>query len=521
MSLKFPKHWATSTFGELNKLSARAIDTTHFPDSLFELYSVPSFPTGEPEHLLGADIGSIKQAVAPNDVLVCKINPRINRVWQVKPNAGLYQIASSEWIIFRNPEIDARFYKYYFKSNFFRKAICSELTGVGGSLTRAQPKRVAKFLLPVPALAEQSLIAEKLDSLLAEVAKCRARLESLPAELEEFRQAVVLAAVSGDLLITAELSSAPSEAKKTSLAELCNDRVITYGVIKLGDEQEDGTPCLRTSNVRWLNIDTTGVKKISPDISLKHSRTVLQGGEVLVNVRGTLGGVAVVPHEMKGWNVSREIAVIPVDSSKVSPHFLALYIAASSTQELLTRMERGVAYVGINLEDLRTLEIAAPSLEAQNAILERVRYFFDISEQLEKQIEEAISRVENLEPVILKAAFQGELIARSDKPSSSRELLNKMQLISPIKAPELILENAAMERPDNSSTTPYAKKSLREIIATHPDQNYSFRDLELLYSGKYEDLKRELFYLLGESPALITQEFDSKLKEMRFLRSKR
>ncbi len=72
------------------------------------------------------------------------------------------------------------------------------------------------------------------------------------------------------------------------LAELCeNDRVITYGVIKLGKEIPNGVPCLRTSNVRWLRIDTDGIKRISPALSNEFRRTILRSGEVLVNVRGT------------------------------------------------------------------------------------------------------------------------------------------------------------------------------------------------------------------------------------------
>ena len=55
------------------------------------------------------------------------------------------------------------------------------------------------------------------------------------------------------------------------------------------------------------------MKRITPALSAEYSRTILKGGEVLVNVRGTLGGVAVVGAEMAGWNVSREVAVVPVD----------------------------------------------------------------------------------------------------------------------------------------------------------------------------------------------------------------
>ena len=107
--------------------------------------------------------------------------------------------------------------------------------------------------------------------------------------------------------------------------------MITYGVIKLGEEVADGVPCLRTSNVRWLRIETEGMKRIAPTLSSEYSRTILKGGEVLVNVRGTLGGVAVARPEMAGWNVSREVAVVPVNSSRVNPAFLSFLIGSGTS----------------------------------------------------------------------------------------------------------------------------------------------------------------------------------------------
>src|SRR6266481_3381847 len=99
------------------------------------------------------------------------------------------------------------------------------------------------------------------------------------------------------------------------LQSLCDpNRSICYGVIKLGADVPDGIPCLRTSDVKPLLIDTTSVKRIATNISDEYRRTLLRGGEVLVNVRGTLGGVALVPDLLRGWNISREVAVVPVQS---------------------------------------------------------------------------------------------------------------------------------------------------------------------------------------------------------------
>lgn len=113
------------------------------------------------------------------------------------------------------------------------------------------------------------------------------------------------------------------------------------------------------------------MKRIEKSLSNEYSRTILKGGEVLVNVRGTLGGVAVADQEMAGWNASREVAVVPIDQSILSSKFLAFWVGAESSQAWLTGVQKGVAYTGINIEDLRLLPIGIPTPAEQQEIIRR------------------------------------------------------------------------------------------------------------------------------------------------------
>jgi type I restriction enzyme S subunit len=185
-----PNHWVETTLGELNEFVGSTIDPSRFPDERFDLYSVPSFPSGKPEYLCGRDIGSSKQIVSPNDILISKINPRINRVWMVGNTTDKRQIASSEWIVVRSSFHDARYLLHFFAEPNFRDQICSDVTGVGGSLTRAQPKRVATFAVPIPPQPEQKRIADKLDTLLARIDACRDRLGSVDNQASHMTAAV-------------------------------------------------------------------------------------------------------------------------------------------------------------------------------------------------------------------------------------------------------------------------------------------------------------------------------------------
>lgn len=261
-------------------------------------------------------------------------------------------------------------------------------------------------------LAEQKQIAAKLDELLAQVDTIKTRLDTIPHILKRFRQSVLAAAVSGKLTEDWRVQRNFGNWLETTLNEVCiPGMAITYGVIKLGGDDENGIPCLRTSNVRWLSIDFYGIKKISKAISDEYSRTILKGNEILVNVRGTLGGVSIVTDQMAGWNVSREVAVVPVDNKKAASKFIAFLIASNDVQRWLGGVQKGVAYTGINLEDLRELPLRLPPLEEQTEIVRRVEQLFAYADQIEQRVKDAQSRVNHLTQSILAKAFRGELTA--------------------------------------------------------------------------------------------------------------
>ena len=83
----------------INQYKSKSINPAKTPDTIFEMYSVPIYATGHPEYLRGDEIASNKAIVRKNDILLCKINPRINRVWVVSDESGKQNIASSEWIV--------------------------------------------------------------------------------------------------------------------------------------------------------------------------------------------------------------------------------------------------------------------------------------------------------------------------------------------------------------------------------------------------------------------------------------
>ena len=372
--------------------------------------------------------------VHEGDVLVTCAGPRMRcgvpcLVRSTRPklilSGKMYRMRALE------PVINSRFVEAMLRAPATQDAIDGMKTGMSESGMNLTHGRFAELEIPVPPTNEQRRIADRLDAVLERVDTCRDRLDRIPAILKRFRQSVVSAATNGLLTHDWRMRNFESTEKSmviATLAEQClQGRVITYGVIKLGDEFASGVPCLRTSNVRWLKVEIHGMKRISQSLSNEYPRTILQGGEVLVNVRGTLGGVAVAEAEMIGWNVSREVAVVPVDPSKINPQFLAFWIGAERSQQWLTGVERGVAYTGINIEDLRTLPVEIPKLEEQAEIVRRVDSLFAFADRLEARYTAARAQVENLTPATLAKAFRGELVPQDPSDEPAEVLLERIR----------------------------------------------------------------------------------------------
>lgn len=287
-------------------------------------------------------------------------------------------------------------YLYHFLD--MSRDLLNEL-GSGTTFKELSATNLKSVKIPLPPLEEQQQIVAVLDKAFEGLARARVHAETNLQNVQELSEASV----------DAIFERLPDATPINELQDFCTERGITYGVIKLGEHKPDGVPCLRTSNVKPLHIDTEGMKWIAPELSDEYRRTILEGGEVLVNVRGTLGGVATVPEDMVGWNISREVAMVPVDHTRLDPDFASFFISTRKAQNWLTGVVKGAAYKGINLTDLRLLKIPAPTLEVQIEVIEEVKELRQRMISAEAAYKEKLSNLDDLRQSLLQKAFAGEL----------------------------------------------------------------------------------------------------------------
>lgn len=339
------------TVEEINQYIGSTVNPSDNPDTVYELYSVPSFESQHPEIIKGENIGSSKITVEEGDVLVCKINPRINRVWIVKRHTSYPLLASSEWIVIRNRDIDSNYLKWYFSSPTFRNLLVSQVAGIGGSLTRAQPKQVAKYPVPVVGKEEQRRIAALLDKVSDLIAKRRAQLDKLDL-LEKAR--------------FVEMFENGPKSEKILLGDI--SEFVTVGIANSATHAyaKSGVVMLRNQNIKENHLDDNDLVFIKKEFADKYNTKSLKENDILVTRTGYPGVACLVPAQYEGAQTFTTLIVRLKKSVEIHPNFICHYINSSYGKAYVEGKKVGVAQQNFGAKVLALMPIVIPEVKLQN-----------------------------------------------------------------------------------------------------------------------------------------------------------
>lgn len=295
--------------------------------------------------------------------------------------------------------------------NYLISALSKKILEVayGGAQPNISSKAIEEIEIILPPLAEQKIIADKLDTLLAQVETTKARLERIPSILKTFRQSVLAAAVSGKLTKgwrrTNKLEQADWE--NTIFSEICRDITVGY-VGKMADRyQPSGIPFLRSQNVRAFQYSETNLLYISEDFHKQIYKSRLESGDLAIVRSGAPGTTCVIPGNLGVANCSDLVIARP--SEKLNSEFGCIFMNSEVAQKNVAENQVGVAQQHFNVGSMKKMPINLPSVSEQTEIVRRVEQFFAFADSIEQKTNNALERVNNLVQSILATAFRGEL----------------------------------------------------------------------------------------------------------------
>lgn len=425
---KLPENWCWTTVGAINQYVGISADPTKAKNETFELYSVPSSAGNYPEIVLGADIGSTKQAVKKGDVLLCKINPRINRVWKVSKYTDHSLLASSEWIVVRNSRLISNYLMWCFRSPYFRGYMLSNVSGVGGSLMRAQPKFVQGYPVPVPPLAEQQRIVDRIESLFAKLDEAKEKAQAVVDSFETRKAAILHKAFTGELT-----------AKWREEHGVGMDSWRWIPLKKSGSWYGGGTPSMSRSEY-WENgtllwVTAKDMKSDLIEDTLMHTNMfgvenssanyIAQPAVLFVMRSGILRRTFPVCMVKKPFTVNQDIkALVPTDN--IDLEYLFWGCKANEKRILESCMKNGTTVESINSAALRDFEIPISGSNEQIEIVRILDVFFAKEQQAKEAAEKVLDQIELMKKSILARAFRGELGTNDTSEESAVELLKEI-----------------------------------------------------------------------------------------------
>ena len=379
------------SIADINQYVGISINPLNTPDTVYELYSVPSFDLQYPEIIKGSEIGSTKVTVEEGDVLICKINPRINRVWIVKRHPNYTLLASSEWIVVRNRELDSNYLKWYFSSPPFRQLMVSQVAGIGGSLTRAQPKQVAKYLVPLPTFDEQrqiSTVLDKLTDLIFFRKQQLTKLEELVKArfVEMFGESRINP--KGWEIIQLEKIAEVGSSKRVFVEEL----------------QEQGVPFYRGTEIGALAED----KNVIPELFIteEHYQSLCEAtgtpavGDLLMPSICPDGRIWLVDNDKPFYFKDGRVLWIHPTNRQIDSCYL-LYVLKEKIMTDYESIASGATFVELKIFALKALAIMLPPIEQQ----QQFSAFIAVIKKQRLTIQKSLDKLETLKNSLMQQYF--------------------------------------------------------------------------------------------------------------------
>ena len=350
---------------------------------------------------LSAVVGSYTY-FADGDVLLAKITPCFEN-GKLGIAEGLTNgigFGSSEYIVFRPDKTLSKEWLYYYLSReTFRVEGAARMSGAVGH-KRVSKEFIESYPIPVPPLPEQQRIVgildEAFEGLATATANAEKNLHNARALFESHLQSVFT-------------QRGPGWVEKT-LEEIADaDCSLSYGIVQPGDEYLDGMPVVRPTDLTTKVIRLSGLKRINPKLADGYKRTALQGGELLLCVRGSTGIVSIASPELVGANVTRGIVPIRFNRSLLMPEFGFYLISAGPVQSQIREKTYCTALMQITSRDLRVISISFPPLKEQEKIASKLDSLHEETQRLESLCQQKLAALDALKKSLLHQAFAGEL----------------------------------------------------------------------------------------------------------------
>ena len=359
---------------------------------------------------------------ADGDVAFAKISPcfenRKSMLLNNLPN-GIGG-GTTELVILRQSHMNQKYTFWFISQEQFIRGGIATYSGTVGQ-QRISMDYVRTYPIPVPPLAEQQRIVDRIESLFAKLDEAKQKAQDALDSFETRKAAILHKAFTGEL--TAQwrkehgVGMESWQTKKYS--EICN-------IVRGGSPRPAGSPEFYGGNIPFMKVaDITrntgpyvnSTEYTIKEAGLKKTRMVDRNTLLLTNSGATLGVPAICTFKT---TFNDGIAAF----LGLSPDTLLFhYYFWTSKTAALRAINKGAAQPNLNTDIIGNVEISLPRENEQCEIVRLLDNLLAKEQQAKESAEGVLEQIDLIKKAILARAFRGELGTNDPSEENAVELL--------------------------------------------------------------------------------------------------
>ncbi|MDL5201274.1 restriction endonuclease subunit S [Streptomyces sp. ALI-76-A] len=292
-------------------------------------------------------------------------------------------------------QIDSRFLAHYCQSQAFVDEVVARSVGV--SFPAINAADIGNLPIVLPDREEQRRIADFLD---AETARIDSLDTSRSAQLN-------LLAARERAMLDLSFREARS-ATRTRLKYLFSVRP-RYGVL-VPVFTDEGVPFIRVNDLLDLEGRADGLRNIPSELSAQYARSVVQPGDLLMSVVGTLGRAAIAPASLAGANIARAVCSMRF-MPEVEVELVKSWLGTSAFhKQALVATSTDTAQPTLGMEDLGNFALTWPSdPQERKHLVREIARIQDSMRRLSSKLERQKSVLAERRQALITAAVTGQI----------------------------------------------------------------------------------------------------------------
>ncbi len=277
-----------------------------------------------------------------------------------------------------------------------------------------------KLMFPLPPLAEQQRIVDRIESLFAKLDEAKEKAQAVVDGYEERKAVILHKAFTGELIGLSNRNTIPLETIVETI------RIGPFGsALHKEDYISEGVPVVNPKHIVNQMIVPDRNVTISGQKADELSNYRLKTGDIVMGRRGEMGRSAPVTEKENGWMCGTGSLIIRLLEG-YDAAFYSQIIASQTSVQYLEENCVGSTMNNLNEKIVKNLPVPDYSKTEQRLTVTILSSLFEKEQQAKEAAEQVIDQIDTMKKSILARAFRGKLGTNDPADESAEELLKRM-----------------------------------------------------------------------------------------------